>query len=224
MMSEKTDFNNCDELITHNLGLVHMVLKRFANRGHDREELFMVGTEGLVKAAKRFNPQMGFAFSTYAVPMIIGEIQRFIRDNGMIHISRKIKEDARSIAVARELLQKTENCNNLLEKLEEKTGLSKQDIIIAMDAENSVSNIDDESVLDFLGRKSGGEFETDRVVNQIMLQQAINTLEPADRRLIFLRYVKECTQSEVAKVLGKNQVYVSRREKYILLKLRELCC
>lgn len=224
MMSEKTEINNSDELITHNLGLVHMVLKRFANRGHDREELFMVGTEGLVKAAKRFNPQMGFAFSTYAVPMIIGEIQRFIRDDGMVHISRKIKEDARTVAVARELLQKTENCNNLLEKLEEKTGLSKQDIIIAMDAEKSVSNIDDESVLDFLARKTNGELETDRVVNQIMLQQAIDKLEPADRKLIFLRYIKERTQSEVAKELGKNQVYVSRREKYILIKLRELCC
>lgn len=222
---KKTEKNNIEKLVEDNLGLVHMVLKRFSNRGYDREELFMTGSEGLVKAAVRFEPQKGFTFSTYAVPMIIGEIKRFIRDDGMIHISRKIKSDARTVAVAREQLLKSENCENLLEKIEEKTGLSKQDIIIAMETENSVTNIDNESILDFFESKSSTFVpETDKVVNKIMLQQAIANLSEEDKKIIYFRYSCEKTQSEVADIIGKNQVYVSRREKYILIKMREFCC
>lgn len=216
---------NIEKLVEDNLGLVHMVLKRFSNRGYDREELFMTGSEGLVKAAVRFEPEKGFSFSTYAVPMIIGEIKRFIRDDGMIHISRKIKSDARTVAAAREQLQMSENCENLLKKIEEITGLSKQDIIIAMESENSVTNIDNESVLDFYELKSSTLVpETDKVVNKIMLQQAIKNLSDEDKKIIYFRYSCEKTQSEVADIIGKNQVYVSRREKYILIKMREFCC
>ena len=105
-MIENRAGNDTDRLVEENIGLIYMVLKRFKNRGRDMEELFQVGAEGLTKAAARFEPDRGYAFSTYAVPMIIGEIQRFIRDDGMVHISRKIKEDARKIAVIREQLEK----------------------------------------------------------------------------------------------------------------------
>lgn len=223
-MIENRAGNDTDRLVEENIGLIYMVLKRFKNRGRDMEELFQVGAEGLTKAAARFEPDRGYAFSTYAVPMIIGEIQRFIRDDGMVHISRKIKEDARKIAVIREQLEKTDSNGISVEKIAENTGLSKQDIIIAMEAENPTTNIENESVIDFIEYKNAHEISvSDRVVDNLTLQEAIKKLSEEEKRFIRLRYLEEKTQSQTAQILGKNQVAVSRYEKKLLLKLRRSC-
>lgn len=223
-MIENRAGNDTDRLVEENIGLIYMVLKRFKNRGHDMEELFQVGAEGLTKAAARFEPDRGYAFSTYAVPMIIGEIQRFIRDDGMVHISRKIKEDARKIAVVREQLEKTDSNGISVEKIAENTGLSKQDIIIAMEAENPTTNIENESVIDFIEHKNANEISvSDRVVDNLTLQEAIKKLSEEEKRFIRIRYLEEKTQSQTAQILGKNQVAVSRYEKKLLLKLRRSC-
>lgn len=223
-MIENKAGNDTDRLVEENIGLIYMVLKRFKNRGRDMEELFQVGAEGLTKAAARFEPDRGYAFSTYAVPMIIGEIQRFIRDDGMVHISRKIKEDARKIAVIREQLEKTDNNGISVEKIAENTELSKQDIIIAMEAENPTTNIENESVIDFIEHKNAHEISvSDRVVDHITLLEAIKKLSEEERRFIRMRYLEEKTQSQTAQILGKNQVAVSRYEKKLLLKLRRSC-
>lgn len=223
-MIENRAGNDTDRLVEENIGLIYMVLKRFKNRGCDMEELFQVGAEGLTKAAARFEPDRGYAFSTYAVPMIIGEIQRFIRDDGMVHISRKIKEDARKIAVVREQLEKTDSNGISVEKIAENTGLSKQDIIIAMEAENPTTNIENESVIDFIEHKNAHEISvSDRVVDNLTLQEAIKKLSEEEKRFIRIRYLEEKTQSQTAQILGKNQVAVSRYEKKLLLKLRRSC-
>lgn len=223
-MIENRAGNDMDRLVEENIGLIYMVLKRFKNRGRDMEELFQVGAEGLTKAAARFEPDRGYAFSTYAVPMIIGEIQRFIRDDGMVHISRKIKEDARKIAVVREQLEKTDSNGISVEKIAENTGLSKQDIIIAMEAENPTTNIENESVIDFIEYKNAHEISvSDRVVDNLTLQEAIKKLSEEEKRFIRIRYLEEKTQSQTAQILGKNQVAVSRYEKKLLLKLRRSC-
>lgn len=223
-MIENRAGNDTDRLVEENIGLIYMVLKRFKNRGRDMEELFQVGAEGLTKAAARFEPDRGYAFSTYAVPMIIGEIQRFIRDDGMVHISRKIKEDARKIAVIREQLEKTDSNGISVEKIAENTGLSKQDIIIAMEAENPTINIENESVIDFIEHKNAHEISvSDRVVDNLTLQEAIKKLSEEEKRFIRIRYLEEKTQSQTAQILGKNQVAVSRYEKKLLLKLRRSC-
>lgn len=223
-MIENRAGNDTDRLVEENIGLIYMVLKRFKNRGRDMEELFQVGAEGLTKAAARFDPDRGYAFSTYAVPMIIGEIQRFIRDDGMVHISRKIKEDARKIAVIREQLEKTDSNGISVEKIAENTGLSKQDIIIAMEAENPTTNIENESVIDFIEHKNAHEISaSDRVVDNLTLQEAIKKLSEEEKRFIRIRYLEEKTQSQTAQILGKNQVAVSRYEKKLLLKLRRSC-
>ena len=223
-MIENRAGNDTDRLVEENIGLIYMVLKRFKNRGRDMEELFQVGAEGLTKAAARFEPDRGYAFSTYAVPMIIGEIQRFIRDDGMVHISRKIKEDARKIAVVREQLEKTDSNGISVEKIAENTGLSKQDIIIAMEAENPTTNIENESVIDFIEHKNAHEISvSDRVVDNLTLQEAIKNLSEEEKRFIRIRYLEEKRQSQTAKILGKNQVAVSRYEKKLLLKLRRSC-
>lgn len=223
-MIENRAGNDTDRLVEENIGLIYMVLKRFKNRGRDMEELFQVGAEGLTKAAARFEPDRGYAFSTYSVPMIIGEIQRFIRDDGMVHISRKIKEDARKIAVVREQLEKTDSNGISVEKIAENTGLSKQDIIIAMEAENPTTNIENESVIDFIEHKNAHEISvSDRVVDNLTLQEAIKKLTEEEKRFIRIRYLEEKTQSQTAQILGKNQVAVSRYEKKLLLKLRRSC-
>ena len=223
-MIENRAGNDTDRLVEENIGLIYMVLKRFKNRGRDMEELFQVGAEGLTKVAARFEPDRGYAFSTYAVPMIIGEIQRFIRDDGMVHISRKIKEDARKIAVVREQLEKTDSNGISVEKIAENTGLSKQDIIIAMEAENPTTNIENESVIDFIEHKNAHEISvSDRVVDNLTLQEAIKKLSEEEKRFIRIRYLEEKTQSQTAQILGKNQVAVSRYEKKLLLKLRRSC-
>ena len=223
-MIENRAGNDTDRLVEENIGLIYMVLKRFKNRGRDMEELFQVGAEGLTKAAARFDPDRGYAFSTYAVPMIIGEIQRFIRDDGMVHISRKIKEDARKIAVIREQLEKTDSNGISVEKIAENTGLSKQDIIIAMEAENPTTNIENESVIDFIEHKNAHEISVSgRVVDNLTLQEAIKKLSEEEKRFIRIRYLEEKTQSQTAQILGKNQVAVSRYEKKLLLKLRRSC-
>ena len=223
-MIENRAGNDTDRLVEENIGLIYMVLKRFKNRGRDMEELFQVGAEGLTKAAARFEPDRGYAFSTYVVPMIIGEIQRFIRDDGMVHISRKIKEDARKIAVIREQLEKTDSNGISVEKIAENTGLSKQDIIIAMEAENPTTNIENESVIDFIEHKNAHEISvSDRVVDNLTLQEAIKKLSEEEKRFIRIRYLEEKTQSQTAQIIGKNQVAVSRYEKKLLLKLRRSC-
>ena len=205
-------------LVTENINLIYLVMKRFRNRGVDREDLFQIGAVGLTKAAQRFDESKGFAFSTYAVPLIIGEIQRFLRDDGMVHISRKIRDDARKIAIIREKYRMNENSENI-------SGMSKQDIIIAMEADKNASSIENESVLDYLDNKMSAEAsdkpsETDKVINHIAMQQAFNSLDDSERRLIMLRYMQDKTQKQVAEVLGRNQVAISRMEKNTLAKLR----
>lgn len=209
------------------MGLVYMVARRFEGRGTDREELVQIGAIGLIKAIDKFDPALPYSFSTYAVPLIIGEIRRFLRDDGMIHISRSVKENARKIAIVREKLKKTENKDPTLEELRELTGLKYEEIVTAMEATSEVDSIyrplageDGDSLT--LGEKLADEkqFETP-IVNSIALQQVMDTLEENENRLISLRYMQNRTQAETARILGTNQVAVSRMERKILTKLRQ---
>ena len=215
-----------DELVTQNMGLVYMVVKRFANRGAEPEELSQIGAIGLIKAIDKFDASTPYSFSTYAVPLIIGEIRRFLRDDGMIHISRAIKENARKIAIVREEAKKTDNREPSMEELCKRTGLSREELVIAMDAEAKVESIH---------RPLGGEndagqtledrledshyFETP-ILNRIALKQVMEDLEEQETKLIQLRFEQNHTQAEVAELMGTNQVAVSRMEKKILQKLR----
>lgn len=211
-----------EQLVTENINLIYLVMKRFRNRGIENDDLFQIGAVGLMKAAERFDEGRGYTFSTYAVPMIIGEIQRFLRDDGMVHISRKIQEDARKIAIVREKWKKSENNEISVEKLENILGLSKQDIIMAIDADKQASSIENENVLDFLENKMARHtVESDKLIDKIAINQAMDKLNENERRIIYLRYVMEKTQKQVAQVIGSNQVAVSRMEKNIIAKLRK---
>ncbi|MBQ8519480.1 MAG: sigma-70 family RNA polymerase sigma factor [Agathobacter sp.] len=205
-----------------------MVLKRFSNRGYEQEDLFQIGVIGLLKAIDKFDLSRELSFSTYAVPMIIGEIRRFLRDDGIIHISRQIKDNARKIAIVKEEMKKMDNCAPTLEELAVATDLTMDEVLMAMEATADV-----ESIYQPIGNGSDGnpmtladqledakKSETE-LINRITVVQMLDGLEEKERKLIELRYMEGKTQSESAKVLGMNQVAISRLEKKVLLTLRK---
>ncbi len=226
--AQNGDKEERDALITANVGLVYMVLRRFSNRGYEQEDLFQIGVIGLMKAVDKFDLSREFSFSTYAVPMIIGEIRRFLRDDGLIHVSRQVKDNARHIAMVKEEWKKSRNEDPTLEDLARETGLSMEDILVALEATTEVESIyqpvgntsDGSRLLlaDQLEDKKTGEAD---LINRITVKQMLATLEERERRLIELRYLEGKTQMESARVLGMNQVAVSRLEKKVLLFLRQ---
>lgn len=226
--AQNGDKEERDALVTANMGLVYMVLKRFINRGHEQEDLFQIGVIGLIKAIDKFDISRELSFSTYAVPMIIGEIRRFLRDDGIIHVSRQVKDNARRIAIVKEEWRKTKSCDPTLEELGQATGLSVEEIVVAMEATTEVESIyqpigshADGSQLVLADQLEDNKTKEAELINRITVVQMLDTLEEKERRLIELRYLEGKTQTESAKALGMNQVAVSRLEKKILLFLRQ---
>lgn len=221
-----------DRMISENLGLVHSIAKRFENRGCDREELFQTGCIGLIKAIEKFDLSMQLAFSTYAVPMIMGEIRRFLRDDGMVKVSRTLKENGYKISKARELLTNELGREPSILEIEALTELSREEIVLAMEANRDVESIyqpvagtDGEELLlvDQLGNTSNiyEEPEKEAILNEVVVAQLLATLDEKERRVIQLRYFENKTQCELAGELGMSQVQISRLERKILLRLRE---
>jgi len=229
-------------LIEKNLGLVHHIVRRFAGRGYEAEDLFQIGTIGLMKAIDKFDLELGVKFSTYAVPMITGEIKRFLRDDGPVKVSRTIKENGLKIKMARERLQRETGHEPTLQELAQATELAAEDVVLALEATIEVESIyaavyqDDGSevyLVDKVVRGKNGvgnsavggcdstDVEKEELLNHMLLEQLLNGLEPMDRRLICMRYFQNKTQMEIAASLGVSQVQVSRMEKKILLRMRE---
>lgn len=215
-------------LIEQNLGLVHHIVKRFLNRGYEAEDLFQIGVIGLMKAIDKFNTSFEVKFSTYAVPLIAGEIKRFIRDDGMVKVSRTLKENGIKIKYARERLNMKLNRDPTLEEVAGETGLTTEEVVLAMEA-----NVQVESIYQSVYQNDGNEIymvdqladkgrdEQESMLNHLVIKQLIEGLPETEQKLIILRYYQDKTQTEVAKLLGISQVQVSRMEKKILLGLRE---
>lgn len=214
------------QLVTENMGLVYMVAKRFTDRGVEPQDLIQIGSIGLIKAIDRFDVALTYSFSTYAVPLIMGEIRRFLRDDQMIHTSRQIREHARKIAIVREQLKKTQNKEPTLQELAECTGISMEDLVLAMEAGREVDSFsrpladgDGKSITLEEKLEDTNRFEGP-LLDHLALQQGIRQLTPEEEKLIRLRYMENLSQAETARLLGTNQVSVSRRERKILEKLR----
>lgn len=219
-------------LVEKNLGLVYHIAKRFNGRGYEAEDLIQIGSIGLMKAIDKFDLSYAVRFSTYAVPMITGEIKRFLRDDGMIKMSRSIRENGWKIRAASERLAQQLGREATIEEISIQTGIAVEDIVIAMEANTEVESIyktvyqgDGNEVflidkLPALPAGSGEDAEKDRLLNHIVLEQMIKELKEEERELIVLRYYQDKTQVEVAKRLGISQVQVSRLEKKILLRMR----
>lgn len=209
---------NRDELITSNLGLVGSCASRFLGKGIEYEDLYSAGCIGLIHAADRFDESLGFAFSTYAVPAILGEIKRIFRDEGSVKISRSLKEKARVLRLAAEKFEKENGTEPTVSELSKILGIDDAETAELLCVAYPVVSL----------TEGDGEKQTDIpdfdmyscIDNKISVQKALDTLPENDKKLIYLRYFDELTQSKTAQKLGISQVQVSRREKVILKQLR----
>jgi len=213
-------------LVQENLGLVGSVVKRFENWGCEREDLFQIGAIGLMKAIEKFDFSYEVRFSTYAVPLVTGEIRRFLRDDGMVKVSRSIKESGWRVKKSREKLEQRLGRSVTLEEIARDTGLSEEEIALAIDAAEDVASIyqtvyqSDGSELYLVDKMADEDTQEEQLLNRMTVQQLLEMLEPQEQKLITLRYFKGKTQNAVAKDMGMTQVQVSRMEKKILCKMR----
>ena len=192
-----------EQLISQNMGLVHFVIKRFAGRGLDMEELFQVGCVGLCKAVEGFKEELELQFSTYAVPVILGEVKRFIRDNTQVHISRGMKEQSVKLKYAIETYEAKHQREPTLQELEEITGMKKEDILLATEITRPAESLDtfvgEEETgarkVDFLKSRENGQ---EQVINQILCEEAFRYMSKTEQELMHLRYFENLTQAKVA--------------------------
>ena len=213
-------------LVEENLGLVFTVVKRFLGRGCEMEDLIQIGSIGLLKAIDKFDLAFEVKFSTYAVPLIAGEIKRCLRDDGMIKVSRSLKEMAAQIYSTKDQMEKRLGREPMMEELEVELGLSGEEMMLALESCAEIESIyrpvyqgDGNAVL-LMDKLVERENANEKVLNHMLLEQLLKLLEEQERQLIDLRYFRDKTQMETAKELGLTQVQVSRLEKKILKKMR----
>lgn len=215
------------QLVQENAGLVWCVVKRFLHRGAEAEDLFQVGNIGLLKAIDKFDLSYEVKFSTYAVPMISGEIKRFLRDDGMIKVSRSLKELAYKSCACRERLQEAWGREPTITEIASELKVETEELLMAMDASSEIESLHkpiyqkEGQELRLMDKLPEQEEQEDRILDHMLLQELLTYLDKEERRLIYLRYFANQTQSQVGKELGISQVQVSRMEKKILKNLRE---
>ena len=206
------------------IGLIWSIVKRFNGRGYELDDLYQIGCMGFIKSIKRFDTNYDVKLSTYAVPYMIGEIKRYIRDDGPIKVSRSIKELGMKI---RELQKETfikKGRELTVKELEKELKISKEDIDLALEANNTVESIDssfytdnkDGNSINLIEKISSDKNEEEFITNKLAIKQLIEGLNDRDKEIILLRFYKDKTQSQVAKILGITQVQVSRLERKIL--------
>jgi len=226
-LARNGDRDAMNSLIEMNLPLVSSLSKKFLNRGYDYEDIFQIGSIGLVKAINNFDLTYNVKFSTYAVPMIIGEIKRFLRDDGMIKVSRNVKSLARKVYFYKEVLTKKLKRSPTIDELAEYADVDKEEILFAIESSNSLQYLydtihqDDGAPVLLIDKLSEKGVDDGNIIERIALKEALSSLDKKSRQIILLRYFKDKTQVQVAKMLGINQVQVSRIEKKVLSEMRK---
>ncbi|OJU17064.1 MAG: flagellar biosynthesis protein FliA [Clostridiales bacterium 43-6] len=210
-----------DKFIADNLGLVHSCCHRLTGRGIEYDDLFSAGCIGLIKAYNGFDESRGFAFSTYAVPVILGEIRRLFRDGGTVKVSRTLKELSLRAVRERDRLTKSLGYEPSVNEVADSLGVSGEEVAEALTAALPVLSLTYESADGVQEYDLPAEDIETEISDGLALKEVVNSLDPADRSLIVLRYFNCRTQTETAEVLGMTQVQVSRREKVILGELRK---
>ena len=222
--AQKGDKEALETLINSNNGLIWSIVKRFLGRGYESEDLYQIGCMGFIKSVQRFNLNLEFKLSTFAVPYILGEIKKFLRDDGIIKVSRSIKELAIKIRnIENEYLLKNGESISI-KKISEILKVSEEEIYLAMDSMQQVESINEEIFEDggkekiekIIVKEDIGE----KIINKLTLKQVIEKLNIREQEIINLRYFKDKTQVQVANILGISQVQVSRIEKKILTQMR----
>ena len=227
--AQKGDKDAMAFLVEKNQGLIWSIVKRFTGRGYETEDLYQIGCIGFIKSIRNFDIQFEVKLSTYAVPYILGEIKRFLRDDGPVKVSRGLKDLYKSIIeVQKEYISKKEE-SLLYGEIARILKTSKEEIILALDINKPVNSIEEsiysdnksDGSINILETLSTNKDEANLITNKITLHKLINNLIPRDKEIILLRYYKDKTQSDVAKIIGISQVQVSRIEKKILEKMKK---
>ncbi|NLK73929.1 MAG: RNA polymerase sporulation sigma factor SigF [Clostridiales bacterium] len=226
-LSQEGNKDARDQIVADNVGLVWSIVRRFANRGHEMEDLFQIGSIGLIKAIDKFDSTFDVKFSTYAVPMITGEIKRFLRDDGIIKVSRSLKETATKIRVLREKYGNELGREPTIEEIEQELDLPKDEIIMALETGSEVESLyktiyqGDGNPIYLIDKLTETKDESENLIDKLALREIISSLSEKEQEIIKLRYFKDRTQTDIAKELGISQVQVSRLEKRILKIMRE---
>lgn len=228
LLAKDGDTVAMNELIEINLPLVSSISKKFLNRGYDYEDLFQIGSMGLVKAINNFDTSYNVKFSTYAVPMIMGEIKRFLRDDGMIKVSRNTKALAKRLHFDKEALSKKLGRDPTIEELASYVGVDKEEIVFAIESSNNMQYLydtihqDDGAPVLLIDKISEKGVDDSEMIDTIALKEALRGLDVKSRQIIMLRYFKDKTQVQVASMLGISQVQVSRIEKKVLKEMKKI--
>ncbi len=222
---ESGDESARDQLIENNMGLVYNIAGKFINSGYEREDLIQIGSVGLIKAARKFDNTFGVQFSTYAVPVILGEIKRFLRDDGAIKVSRSLKEIAIRGRKAEEILNRELGRTPTMSEISKRCGVNEEQLIEAFEASMPVESIyrtvgdsDNTMLLNIL---EGEDVET-KIIDKLYLKELLADLTQREKSIILMRYFRGKTQGEISKIIGVSQVQISRIEKKALLKMRNI--
>ena len=222
LRAKEGDSKAMDEIINENVGLVWSVVKRFSNRGYELDDLFQIGCIGFVKAVKKFDTSFDTQLSTYAVSMIIGEIRRFLRDDGMIKVSRSLKEIAIKV---KEIKNQTKFENLTIDDIAKMLNLDKEEVLMSLDATSLIDSLD-KKIGDDIDSITVGERikdnsnDYDALLNKMTVNSLLNGLDEKEKNVIICRYYKDMTQGSIAKLYRTSQVQISRIEKKALLKMR----
>lgn len=212
-------------MVEENMGLVYSIVKRFTNRGYEAEDLVQIGAIGLIKAVQKFNPEFNVQFSTYAVPMITGEIKRFMRDDGAVKVSRTLKENAMKGRRSEEILRIRLNRQPTIKEISDECGIDCESLIEAFEAtvppESIYESVYDngEKEIQLVDMIDGGTIE-DGIINKVLVNDILKKLKKREREVLLLRYFRGKTQSEIAAMIGVSQVQISRIEKKAIEKIR----
>lgn len=216
-----------DRLVNCNLRLVFNMVKRFSNRGYEIEDLFQIGTIGLIKAIDKFDSSYKVKFSTYAVPMIVGEIRRFLRDDSPIKVSRSYKETAYKVNKCREELIRELNREPKISEIAKVLDMQVEDIVTALDAVQSPTSIhetlyqDDGDPIYVLDQLSDEKTSEKSWFDKLLLNEVLDSIPPKEKQILILRFLKDKTQTEVAKIIGLSQVQISRIERQALKRIKD---
>jgi len=225
-LSQMGDTGARNRVIMENVGLIWSIVRRFLGRGQEADDLFQIGCIGLMKAVDKFELSYDVKFSTYAVPMITGEIKRFLRDDGMIKVSRTLKETAGRVRKVQEMLENEYGREPTLAELAASLQLAEEEIVMALDSSAEVESLNktiyysDGSDIALMDKIAEDVDRNERLVNHMALKKILSELDEREQSLIRMRFFEERTQTQVAEVLGVSQVQVSRMEKKLLLQLR----
>ena len=226
-MAHEGDKAARDQLVMDNVGLIWSIVRRFSGRGYEMEDLFQIGSIGLIKAIDKFDTGFEVKFSTYAVPMITGEIKRFLRDDGMIKVSRSIKELGFKVRAAREEMTYSLGREPTIEEIAARLETSREEVAASMEAGAEVESLyrptgnGDDNTMFLMDRLEEENNEHEALINRMVLKELLSSLEEGEREIIVRRYFHNQTQTQIAQDLGISQVQVSRLEKRILKAMRK---